>query len=310
MARAGYLQVFAEGSVLDYPLAIRHRDGSVRQVLYNASLYYDDSGEVAGVFAAARDVTELRRAERSALESARLFEEQREIAVALQESLIHRLPDVAGLDLGVVSQTAHEPELIGGDLSDVFVADDTHVVVLVGDVAGKGVRAAGMTETVRSAVRTLATIDTSPAFILRKTSEVLLRLEGDEPHVTAFLAVLDPHTGRLSYASAGHPAPIHVGPYTARPLDVVFGPPLGSFEAPYTESHAMLTVEDYLVLYTDGVTEARRQGRMYGEAQLVTTCADLRGLSAQELAEGLLEEVGSYADKLSDDIQIVALRLA
>ena len=72
----------------------------------------------------------------------------------------------------------------------------------------------------------------------------------------------------------------------------------------------MLTLDDYLVLYTDGVTEARRRGKMYGEAQLVKTVADLRGLSAQELAEGLLQEVGNYADKLADDIQIVALRLA
>ncbi|MBI3742217.1 MAG: PAS domain S-box protein [Chloroflexi bacterium] len=70
-ARAGYQQVFKEGFVRDYPLAIRHRDGNITQVLYNASLYRDDKGNVLGVFAAARDVTERRRFERSLEEANR-----------------------------------------------------------------------------------------------------------------------------------------------------------------------------------------------------------------------------------------------
>ena len=77
----------------------------------------------------------------AALANARLYEEQRRIAMALQENLIHELPDVPGLELGVVARTAFEPELVGGDSSDVFVIDDSHVVALIGDVAGKGVRA-------------------------------------------------------------------------------------------------------------------------------------------------------------------------
>ena len=167
-----------------------------------------------------------------ALENARLYEDQQRIATTLQENFVHALPEVAGLELGVVAQAAHDPELVGGDFSDVFVIDDTHVVALIGDVAGKGVRAAGLTETVRSTVRALATVDASPAFIMAKANELLLRFDPDEPHVTVFLAVLDPHTGHLSYASAGHPAPIHLGPFTARPLDVIFGPPLGLLRPP------------------------------------------------------------------------------
>ena len=141
--------------------------------------------------------------------------------------------------------------------------------MLIGDVAGKGVRAAGLTETVRSTVRAFAAIDTSPAFILAKTNELLLRFDPDEPHVTAFCAVLDPHTGHLSYASAGHPAPVHLGAFSCVPLDVTFGPPLGTFERPYANAHAMLTLEDYLVLYTDGVTEARCDGELFGERRLL-----------------------------------------
>ena len=390
---AGYKRVFAEGSVVDYPLAIRHADGHTTDVLYNATLYRNEAGEVAGIFAAARDITDQKRtqdrlkrseeslqeaqrlallgnweldlaenaltwsaeiyrifeidpqrfgasyeafldaihpddraavdaayttsvrnrtpyeithrllmpdgrikhvhercrtyydgkgdpirsvgtvqditartvgehqrrhAEETAQENARLYAEQQRIATVLQENFIHPLPVVAGLELGVVSQPAYAPELVGGDLSDVFVVDESHVVVLIADVAGKGVQAAGMTETVRSTVRALATIDCSPAFILAKANELLLRFDPDEPHVTAFLAVLDPNTGHLSYASAGHPAPIHLGGFSCQPLDVAFGPPLGSFEHAFANAHTMLTLEGYLVLYTDGVTEARR----------------------------------------------------
>jgi len=244
------------------------------------------------------------------LESARLYRVQRRIAEILQENFIHEPPDVPGLEIGVVSGRAFEADLVGGDFSDVFALDDTHVMVLIGDVAGKGVRAAGHTETVRAKARAFATIDPSPAYILARANELQLRFDPDDPHVTAFCVVLDPHTGHLTYASAGHPAPIHLGAFTCRPLDVAFGLPLGLFERPYTNGHAMLAIDDYLVLYTDGVTEARRDGEMFGEQRLLETLANLRGLSAQELAAALLREVDSYADRLTDDIQIVALRLA
>ena len=177
-------------------------------------------------------------------------------------------------------------------------------------MAGKGVRAAGMTETVRSTVRALAAIDPSPAFILGKTNELLLRYDPDEAHVTTFCAVLDPHTGHLNYASAGHPAPVHLGAFTCRTLEVAFGPPLGTFERPYANAHAMLTLEDYLVLYTDGVTEARHDGELLGERRLLEIVAGLRGRSAQEVADGVRDAALAFAGRLRDDLQVVALRLS
>ena len=249
-------------------------------------------------------------AESAAFENARLFEEQQRIATVLQQHFIHPMPVVKGLDLGVVSHSANEPELVGGDLSDVFVVDDTHVMVLIADVAGKGIRAAGLTETVRSMVRSFATIEPEPSFVLSKTNELLLRSEPNEPHVTAFLAVVDPHTGHLSYASAGHPPAIHLGAFTCRALDVRFGPPLGSFVRPYPASHAMLTLEDYLVFYTDGVTEARRAGDLLGEGRLLDIVARLRGGSAQDVANGVRDAALAFAGQLHDDLEVVALRLA
>ena len=244
------------------------------------------------------------------VDNARLYLEQRHIAQTLQENFIHELPVVAGLELGVVSKAATEPELVGGDFSDVFVVDESSVVVLIGDVAGKGVRAAGLTETVRSTVRALAAHDSSPASILARANELLLRFDPDEPHVTAFCAVLDPNSGHLSYASAGHPSPVHLGAFSCRTLDVAFGPPLGSFDHSYLNAHAMLTLEDYLVLYTDGVTEARRGDEMFGERRLIEAVSSLRGRSAQAAANGVRDAALAFAGRLRDDLQVVVVRLA
>ena len=162
-----------------------------------------------------------------ALQAARLFEQQRRIAVTLQENLIHPLPEVEGLELSVVGSTAYEPELVGGDFSDVFLLDSGHVAILIGDVAGKGIRAAGLTETVRSTVRAFAAVDSSPAFVLRMTNRLLLRRDVGEDLVTAFLVILDTRSGRTIFASAAHPPPVHLGRASCRLLELPFGVPLG-----------------------------------------------------------------------------------
>jgi PAS domain S-box-containing protein len=246
----------------------------------------------------------------TAMANARLYEQQQRIATILQENFLHPLPSVQGLELAVRSLPANRPELVGGDFSDVFVLPDGQVAVLIGDVAGKGVQAAGLTETVRSTIRAFATMDASPAFILGRTNELLLRYDPDEPHVTAFLFVLDPATGQVAAASAGHPAPVHLSPYAGRALDVPFGPPLGTFPTEYEATHLTLTPDDYLVLYTDGVTEARRDGQMLGERRLVQIVQGLRGLPAEEVAQGVADAVLAYGGRLRDDLQVVVVRLA
>ena len=244
-----------------------------------------------------------------AVDNAHLYLDQQRIAQTLQENFIHELPAVPGLELGVGSHPANQPELVGGDFSDVFVVDDSHVVALIGDVAGKGVRAAGHTETVRSEVRALALIDSSPAFILGKTNELLLRFDPDDPHVTAFLAVLDPHTGHLSYASAGHPAPVHLVAFSSRTLDVAFGPPLGSFEREYA------TLTRCSRLRTIWCSTPTASLKPAGAA----SCSVSRGCSRSFRACAAARPKRSpracatapwLRQQLRDDLQVVVLRLA
>ena len=245
-----------------------------------------------------------------ALENARLFAEQRRVATTLQENLIHALPSIEGLEFGRVSRAAYEPELVGGDFSDVFVVDDVHVAALIGDVAGKGVRAAGLTETVHTAVTSFALVDPSPAYILRKTNELLLSRPGDdEQFVTAFLVVLDRRTGQASWACAGHPPPVLVRDSDCRVLPGPRGMVLGTFIDDYSTAHDVLQEGDCLVLYTDGVTEARRGSELFGERRLLDATRSLHGVPAQQVAERLRDEASAFAGRLRDDLQILTVRI-
>lgn len=245
-----------------------------------------------------------------AIENARLYEEQHRIATTLQENLLHALPSVEGIELAVRSLPATRPELVGGDFSDVFVLPDGRVALAIGDVAGKGIRAAGLTETVRSTLRAFATVDAAPAFIMRKTNELLLRYDADEPHVTALLCIVDVRSGRVAIASAGHPAPVLLSSTGADNVDLQFGIPLGSLHGDFVTSYLTLSPSDYLVLYTDGVTESRRRNEIFGEERLAEELAGMRGLSTDQVAQGIVDAARDFGGGLRDDVQVVVLRLS
>ena len=245
----------------------------------------------------------------TALENARLYAAQQRIAFTLQENFVHALPPVEGLELGEVSLPAFEPERIGGDFSDVFLVDDSRVAVLIGDVAGKGVRAAGLTETIRSVVRAFAAVDPSPAFVLTRTNRLLLDEAAADEFATAFLLLLDRESGQATYASAGHPAPVHLSRLSCGLLETTSGVPLGSFEQEYADAHVALSPDDYLVFYTDGVTEARGAGELFGYGRLAEAACALRERSAQSVAEGVRDAALGYAGRLMDDLQVVVVRL-
>ena len=244
-----------------------------------------------------------------ALENTRLYEEQRHVARTLQEHLVHPLPLIEGIEFGRVSRSASSPAMVGGDFSDVFAVDDSRVAVLIGDVAGKGIQAAGLTETVHTAVSSYALVEASPGFVLGKTNELLLQRSGEgDYYVTAFLAIVDRRTGDVAYASAGHPPPVRSGTSPGL-LEVDSGMPLGTFIGSYPTHHLTLQAGDGLVLYTDGVTEAKHDGELYGEARLAALVATLDGCHPKTVAEKLGEDATAFGGTLKDDMQILAFRL-
>lgn len=242
-----------------------------------------------------------------ALTNAHLYEEQRRVANTLQEHLRHPLPEIPGLDLAVVTEVARAPELVGGDFHDVFALPDGCVAVLLGDVEGKGVRAAGLGETVRSAVRSLCFVDPSPAYVLGMANRLLLN-ESVEQHVTALLVVFNLTNGAGRLASAGHPAPLCVGDGRTEYLEPAYGLPLGAFELPYEERPFSFLLGETLIFYTDGLTEARRAGELFGQERLRIQAAQLRARDAADLVAGLRAAALAHADEVTDDLEILAVR--
>jgi sigma-B regulation protein RsbU (phosphoserine phosphatase) len=207
-----------------------------------------------------------------------------------------------------VSENAFAPDLVGGDFSDVFAIDGFRIAALIGDVGGKGIRAAGLTETVHTAVNSYALVDTSPAFILRKTNELLLRSSDDEQFVTAFLLVVDLRTGEVSFASAGHPAPVIAGRSSCATVEAPPGLPLGTLPFEYGVGRTALGVGDTLVLYTDGVVAARRGDERFGQRRLLDTVASTRGAAPQRVAEQVRTAAVEFAGRLKDDLHVLTLR--
>lgn len=288
-------------NLVDY--RFRTKQGEERKAVLNVSPLVSD-GAVNGAFVVAYDVTERARAEDSLRASARRY---RGLFESLQEGFVHPLPQVPGLDVSALSLPAHRPELIGGDFHDVFVLPDGRVMAMIGDVMGKGVRAAGLTETVRSAARILALDSSAPEQILDHVNRLLLRDEYQQ-FVSALIVVLDPATGRCRLASAGHPAPLLFSAGRGVVIDPEHGPLLGVVAASYPAAELTLPAEAALVLYTDGLTEARHDGELFGEARLLAALAGVPRREPQALADRLHAAVLSWAGELKDDLEILVLR--
>lgn len=245
-----------------------------------------------------------------ALRNTQLYQSEHRIAQTLQESLVQPVPRIAGLDIGVVYGSAYEKQRVGGDFYDVFELGTDTVAVLIGDVSGKGVEAAGMTETIRSAVRTLAHVDPSPAKVLTRLNRSLLSQVPVGDFATGTFLILDKKTRNVEIASAGHPRPLVWGPKT-RSVRVATGMLLGAFPATYRQSRITLNPDESIVLYTDGLLEARRDSEMFGQERLLAALANVGSVDPQAAADALLGSATDFAEgRLKDDVAVVVLRIA
>jgi PAS domain S-box-containing protein len=295
-ARRGYREVFAKGSVTDYPLTIRAWDGKLTDVLYNASVYKDEEGNVLGVFAAARDITTLR-----------LLEEQRAIATRLQQALLDIPQQASGVKFGHLYRSATEQAQVGGDFYDVFETKGGRIAILIGDVSGHGLEAARIATLSKDVVHAFAHQFRRPHLVLRETNRLLIKknLPG---FVTAFLAFLDPKSGTLVYSSAGHPPPLLSAGGRVEPL-VSASLPVGVFaDARYRDTEIDIEEGSLLLLYTDGITEARRDGDLYGEERLAEALGRTSDRPVDELPSLLLGEALDFSGgTLRDDVALLAV---
>lgn len=203
----------------------------------------------------------------TAVQNARLFQEQQRVARTLQASLLpDRLPDLPGWEIHAAYHAGERGSAVGGDFYDVIPVDAGHLIVL-GDVTGKGVEAAALTSLVRHSVWMAARFDPRPARVLSLINEVL-REQTRLSLVTVVCALLE--EVRLTVASAGHPLPLRrSADGVAQPLGE-HGVLLGVDEAEaWTEVAVSVEPGDTLLFYTDGVTETPGSAERFGEDRLL-----------------------------------------
>jgi len=211
-----------------------------------------------------------RAADRAALAMhARLAEQERGLADALQRSLIARLPDVPGVQLEARYLPAASARL-GGDWYDVFQLPHGNLGLAIGDVSGRGLQAAALMGQLRSGLRALAMNDPAPAQVAERLSALLRQLEPGRNATLLYLSV-DPHEGRLEAIGAGHPAPLVIDAGgRASYLDLPNAVPLGAVRHPrYRAVEAALEPGSTLLLYTDGVIERPGETLDAGLARLL-----------------------------------------
>jgi serine phosphatase RsbU (regulator of sigma subunit) len=246
-----------------------------------------------------------------AIDRARLYEQQKSFADTMQRSLLPRTkPELPGLDLGAVYASSARVE-VGGDVYDFLTLPDGRLAVALGDVTGHGIDATADMAMTKFVFRSLAREHPEPGQFLAFANEVAVGELAAEKFVTMAYLAIDPASGEVVAAGAGHPQPRLVRvDGTVEALDVG-GLALGiDSQQVYEEARAQLAPGSLIVLYTDGVVEARgADGKFWGHEHLDACLSAHRELPADEIAERTIASCREFAGgDLEDDCAIVVVK--
>jgi PAS domain S-box-containing protein len=249
----------------------------------------------------------------AAVENARLFQTASTIAHTLQTSLLPPvLPELPGMDLAAAYRPAGKGYDVGGDFYDVFSTADDQWYLVIGDVCGKGAEAAAVTALARYTIRAAAVRRRSPAAILRWLSDAMIQQSGGAGRFcTIACAQLDLSRApaRVTVACGGHPLPLLV---RAAGNSEEVGEPgtlLGLVAQPELQDRtAELRDGDTLVLYTDGLTEARAPRRIWSPDELAEAARAAAGGPAAATVDRLLGATIGSLPEVRDDVAVLALR--
>ena len=303
------------GSVRGIALDLVRADGSRLPVLVNSVLGEATEDRPAVVRTAVFDATERREYERELVRAKQRAEasEERALALArtLQQTLIPPTPPVIpGLDIAAVYRPAGTGGEVGGDFYDVFQIADDDWVVAIGDVCGKGVEAAVVTALARYTLRASMVQMRDTRLALLAVNDMLLR-DASDRFCTMLVIRLRRHSGQwiAHVSAAGHPLPLLLRDDNQA---VPVGDPgslIGVLDVPaFHETETRLVAGDAIVLYTDGVTEGRRDNDFFGEARL-SASVHTRGESAEAVVHAILADVVDFQAGIPrDDIAVVVVR--
>ena len=245
-----------------------------------------------------------------AIANARLYQQQADFADAMQQSLLPATPpELEGIEVGSVYESSARLD-VGGDVYDYATLPDGRLAVVVGDVTGKGIDAAADMAMTKFVFRSLAREHPEPSDFLRAANEVVVEEVQEGKFVTMVYVTLDPESGELACASAGHPDPRLVRADGTVIELTASGLALGiATEQEYVEARERLEPGSAVVLFTDGVTEARRDGELYGHDRLDRFLGEHRDLSASELARAIVDDARTFSGgDLADDSAVVVVK--
>jgi serine phosphatase RsbU (regulator of sigma subunit)/predicted ester cyclase len=226
-----------------------------------------------------------------------------------QASLPKEVPELEGWQISPYYQPARE---VGGDFYDFHLLPEGRLGLVVGDATGKGVPAALVMATTCGMLRLAAQSHSSPSQMLQGVNEVLFPNIPSNMFVTCFYAILDPHSGRLSYANAGHDLPYLHRNGEAEELRAR-GMPLGLMsKMSYEEKESTLHVGEAALLYSDGLVEAHDpEGEMFGFPRLRALLAKHSAEEERLVGDLLMEELYSFVGEgweQEDDITLLTLK--
>ncbi|MEU1350366.1 SpoIIE family protein phosphatase [Streptomyces sp. NPDC005786] len=315
-----------KGEINGIALDIKAAGGQRMPVLVTSKVKTSESGEPMLIRTSVFDAhdrrayeTELLRSRQAAEEARRQAESDRErlqeaLAVLQQNLLPATLPDVPGLEAASYYHTA-SPDLLGGDFYDLFPLDTERWAFFLGDVCGKGPQAAAVTSLTRYTLRAAALHDSDPVNVLTTLNTVLHEryTSGDTRYCTAIFGVLHPGSDHVEVhlASGGHPSALiqradGSADYLATPGGMLVGvlP-----KAEFADARTQLYPGDTLLLYTDGLTEARigPDRALYGEDALYAFTADQSAEGPQALITALTGLLAGFGEGLDDDTALLAL---
>ena len=296
--------LFDEGEAKNWGIMLRHESRSfgrddLRDLLMRGNLI----GRMTRNLVIRREVERLNN---------KLTQQFEEIAQIQMSLLPQKTPSVPGLEIATSYLTSNEA---GGDYYDFFEFSDGRFGVVIADVSGHGAGAATIMAMLQTMLHNHAHDDATPGELLRLANKSLVSKRLDGNFVTAFLAVIDPGRREITYANAGHHAPLrHRGDGTIDQLSPANAAPLGVIEdMEFPEDTTGLSPGDTLVLFTDGITEAfspapaREMLGMDGLRASLATCTGMPTCVVDSIHTALYKHTGSRLRE--DDQTIVAIRV-
>lgn len=222
-------------------------------------------------------------------------------------------PKIEGISIGVSFGSATEMARLGGDFYEVIDLGSNGVLILVGDVSGKGLQAAGMAAQARFAISARAANARSLSEFMTSANEALARILPRDRFVAAVACLVDKKNGVVRTCLAGHPSPLHFASACGMEIDAPHNPPLGVFaDATFQEASEPFKPGDILLIYTDGVADSRRNSDHYfGVEGIVRTVESLTHDDLELAAQTVCREATEFHDPAlaGDDRLVMAIRM-